>query len=237
MRLEDSINLGISRILFDANQTTPTFWAASDEGDVVFVDWSIKPVGGGDGENKLAEYVRTQYDSERNARPVLSLERSPFYEDILLTVHDFHFCIWKTSLEDFHEPIFRSANTFGSHNTCGAFSPTRPGVIFISKTDGVDVWDFYDQSNRPSMPLNIATSAITYFKFQYLKKKDKKMAQYMAYGDETEGTLFLYEVPGNLSKPFENEENHIANFWDKEILKCRYVAERRVTMREEWQEQ
>lgn len=58
----------------------------------------------------------------------------------------------------------------------------------------------------------------------------------MAYGDETEGTLFLYEVPLNLSKPFENEENHIANFWDKEILKCRYVKERRVTMREEFNE-
>lgn len=41
-------------------------------------------------------------------------------------------------------PIFRSANTFGSHNTCGAFSPTRPGVIFITKTDGIDVWDFVD---------------------------------------------------------------------------------------------
>lgn len=163
--MEDSVNLGLSRVLFDPEQTTPTFWAASDEGDLVFVDWSIKPVGGGDGENKIPEYVRIQYDCEKNSRPVLSLERSPFYEDILLTVHDFHFCIWKTSLEDTKEPIFRSANTFGSHNTCGAFSPTRPGVIFISKTDGVDVWDFYDESYKPSMPLNIATSAITFFKF------------------------------------------------------------------------
>ena len=58
----------------------------------------------------------------------------------------------------------------------------------------------------------------------------------MAYGDETEGTLFLYEVPNNLSKPFENEETHIENFWNKEILKRRYVKERRVTMREEFNE-
>lgn len=65
-------------------------------------------------------------------------------EDILMTVHDFYFCIWKISMEEFEVPIFRSANTFGSHNTCGAFSPTRPGVIFITKTDGIDVWDFID---------------------------------------------------------------------------------------------
>lgn len=207
LRIEDSVNLGVSRILFHPLQTTTTFWASSDEGDIVSVDWSIKPAGGAEGENKIPEYVRDQYDSERNSRPVLSLERSPFYEDLLLTVHDFHFAIWKTTLEDFREPIFRSANTFGSHNTCGAFSPTRPGVIFISKCDGVDVWDFYDQSNKPSMPLNIATSAITFFKFQLLQTpKDKKASQFMAYGDETEGTLFLYEVPPNLSKPFENEE-------------------------------
>lgn len=105
------------------------------------------------------------YECERNYRPVVALERSPFFEDLILTVHDFHFCIWKTSLEESNLPIFRSANTFGSHNTCGAFSPTRPGVIFITKTDGIDVWDFMDQSNKPSLTLNFATSAITYFKF------------------------------------------------------------------------
>ena len=105
------------------------------------------------------------------------VERSPFYDDLILTVHDFCFAIWKVSLGPENEtPIFRSANTFGSHNTCGAFSPTRPGVILITKTDAIDVWDFYDQSNKPSLVLNIATSAITYFKFQYLKKKEKKQA-------------------------------------------------------------
>jgi dynein intermediate chain 3, axonemal len=129
------------------------------------IDWSVKPAGGGGEEgSKYAEYVKLTYDSDRNYRPVLALERSPFFEDLLLTIHDFHFCIWKTSI-DFDYPIFRSANTFGSHNTCGAFSPTRAGVIFITKTDGIDVWDFVDQSNKPSLTLNFATSAITYFKF------------------------------------------------------------------------
>ena len=68
-----------------------------------------------------------------------------------MTIHDFHFAIWDTDLADRDEPIFRSANTFGSHNTCGDFSPTRPGVIFITKTNGIDIWDFYDQSDKPSM--------------------------------------------------------------------------------------
>ena len=126
----------------------------------------MKPLpGAGEEASKFAEYVKRTYDSDRNYRPVLALERSPFFDDLLLTVHDFHFCIWKIS-SDFDHPIFRSANTFGSHNTCGAFSPTRAGVIFITKTDGIDVWDFIDQSNKPSLTLGTA-SVITYFKFQY----------------------------------------------------------------------
>jgi hypothetical protein len=143
-RQDGSGELGLSRILFHPKQSTTTFFAASDEGDLIMIDWSVKPTGGtGEEGSKFAEYVKLTFDSERNYRPVLALERSPFYEDLLLTVHDFHFCIWKTSI-DFDYPIFRSANTFGSHNTCGAFSPTRAGVIFITKTDGIDVWDFVD---------------------------------------------------------------------------------------------
>ena len=99
---------------------------------------------------------------------MLALERSPFYDDLLLTIHDFHFAIWKISLLDREEPIFRSANTRGSQNTCGAFSPTRPGVIFITKNNGIDIWDFYDQSNKPSIQMNLASQAITYFKFQQI---------------------------------------------------------------------
>jgi hypothetical protein len=111
------------------------------------------------------EYVKIHYESERTYRPILALERSPFFDDLILTVHDFYFCIWKTSLQDFDKPIFKSSSTFGAYNTCGGFSPTRPGVIFITKTEGIDVWDFVDQSNRPSIQLNFGTSAIVYFKF------------------------------------------------------------------------
>jgi WD40 repeat protein len=167
-------NLGLSRILFQKNQTTTTFWAGSFEGEFLQVDWAVRPVikegGAEDAKEARAENVITYYDSERSWRPILAVERSPFYDDLVLTVHDFHFCIWRTSLSypENLAPIFKSANSFGSHNTCGAFSPTRPGVIFITRTDAIDVWDFYDQSHKPSITLPLATSSITYLKFQHL---------------------------------------------------------------------
>lgn len=149
-----------------------------------------------------------------------------------MTVHDFHFCIWNTSLPypDNTTPIFKSANTFGSHNTCGGFSPTRPGVIFITKTDAIDIWDFYDQSNKPSITLPLATSSITYFKFQHAKDplgKKAKYSQNLAYGEFETGNLNLCEVPINLAKEQDKEREIIGQFWDREYEKCKYVQERK----------
>lgn len=166
---DGSGELGLVRILLKSDQTTTTFWGISDEGFLVFVDWSIKPVNtGDDGGAKFVEYVRRSYETYgcmREDRPALALERSPFFPDLLLTVHNFQFAIWRTDLEDFDKPVFESAPTYGSCNTCGAFSPTRPGVIFITKTNGIDVWDFLDQSNKPSLTFNTATSPFMYCRF------------------------------------------------------------------------
>lgn len=162
---DGSGELGLSRILLQKDQDKPEFWAASDEGDLVLIDWSIRPQQTGDDQPKFAEYVRKTYDSEKENRPALALERSPFFPNLLLTVHNFHFAIWKVDLDGYEKPIFVSAPTYGAHNTCGAFSPTRPGVIFIMKTNGIDVWDFLDQSNKPSLTFNFATSPFMYCKF------------------------------------------------------------------------
>ena len=162
---DGSGELGLSRILVNRDSTIPNFWALSDEGDLILIDWSVKPPAGGDDGPKMVEYVRRTYNSMNENRPGLALEQSPFFPELLLTVHNFNFAIWKTDLESYDKPIFVSAQTFGAHNTCGAWSPTRPGVIFITKTNGIDVWDFLDQSNKQSLTFNFATSPLMYCKF------------------------------------------------------------------------
>jgi len=78
-------------------------------------------------------------------------------------------------------------------------------VIIISKTDGIDVWDFIDQSNKPSLTLSFGTNSISYLKFQRLRDQteeaQKRSTQYMACGDEITGTMTLFEVPANLRAP------------------------------------
>lgn len=137
-------------------------------------------------------------------------------------------------MEDYGLPVFRSANTFGGQNTSGGWSPSRPGVIFITKTNGIDVWDFLDQSHKPSITLNLSANVITYFKFQYNKHKDGK--QYLGYGDDYDGNFFLFDVPNNLKKPMDNELNNIKDFWKREIDKCTYVKARREARKLQWQE-
>ena len=56
----------------------------------------------------------------------------------------------------------------------------------------------------------------------------------MALGDKENGTLFLYEVPGNLKLMQENEKENIQKFWDREIQKCQFVIEQRERKKEEY---
>jgi dynein intermediate chain 3, axonemal len=111
--------MGLTRLLFNKNQTDTFLYCSSDEGDLILIDWSVKPpgdpkargAGGAKKEEVNPEYILHCYKSERNLRPVLELARSPFYEDLILTVHDFYFCIWKISMKGYEFPIFRSSYT------------------------------------------------------------------------------------------------------------------------------
>jgi WD40 repeat protein len=65
-----------------------------------------------------------------------------------LTVYDYHFSVWDTNL-DVLMPIFNSYIYEGSTILSGCFSPTRPGVIYIGKSDGrIQVWDLADVSHQ-----------------------------------------------------------------------------------------
>jgi len=91
-KMDGSGELGLIRLILDPKQNTTTFWAVSDEGFLCFIDWSIKPVGTGDDQAKFAEHVRRSYETYgcmREDRPALALERSPFFPNLLLTVHNF----------------------------------------------------------------------------------------------------------------------------------------------------
>lgn len=107
---------GLSCILFDRTSLLPQFWAGSDEGDLIFIDWSKRPTGKEDDNSKMQDFMQTR-DNQRNYRKISAIEQSPFFEDLIMTVHDFNFCIWKIDLADYLDPIFISSYTQGAYNT------------------------------------------------------------------------------------------------------------------------
>ena len=97
--------------------------------------------GGGEGGEKegeehqdAPEYV--QWMAQDHGRPAVALQPSPFFPNIMVSVGDWHFQIWMLGRQ---VPIFASPSS-SIYLTCGRWSPTRPGILYIGKQDGnVDV--------------------------------------------------------------------------------------------------
>jgi hypothetical protein len=77
-----------------------------------FLDWTVRPTE----ENAKAEMVQQLWQNERSYRPTVGLDVSPFFDDIILTLHDFNFCIWKHQIAI---PVFESFVIKNAHISCG----------------------------------------------------------------------------------------------------------------------
>lgn len=179
--------MGCSGIKFRKNQKNTTIVGTSDQGEVFVLDWTIKP-----GEEGKNDNILQYWDKERSYRPVVALDVSPFYEDIILTVHDYNFSIWKHDLE---VPFFQSlliAKT--AFLTCGCWSRTRPGVIFIGRSDGnLDIWDFLDQSHKCTIQYQVAAVGLYSIRFH------PYTFNLIAVGDD-DGVLHILELSFTLSR-------------------------------------
>ncbi|KAL3671141.1 WD repeat-containing protein 63, variant 2 [Phytophthora oleae] len=162
---------------------TSKFYCGTEEGEFVYADWRphAPAKGGNKGEDGArgdegAEYV--QWLCRDHSRPVLGLCASPSFPNIFLTASESHFHLWNVSQQydggavenvpvaATNGPIFVSPLT-PSVVTCVAFSPSRPGVIFLGKADGMlEVWDFLDQSHRSSLSIGVTACALTSIEFR-----------------------------------------------------------------------
>ncbi|KAG7384859.1 WD repeat-containing protein 63 [Phytophthora pseudosyringae] len=164
---------------------TSKFYCGTEEGEFVYADWRphAPAKGGGNkgddggarGGDEGVEYV--QWLCRDHSRPILGLCASPFFPSIFLTASESHFHLWNVSQQfeagdnanpsaASNGPIFVSPLT-PSAITCVAFSPSRPGVVFLGKADGMlEVWDFLDQSHRSSLSIGVTACALTSIEFR-----------------------------------------------------------------------
>lgn len=196
----------------------------TEEGDVLYVDLCIPAKGAShaavdddaadEKEGSAREFVRwTQID---HARPSVSVQLCPFFPDLVLTVSDWNFHIWKIGND---QPLYISPN----HNhylTCGMWSPTRPAVIILADATGhFQVWDFTDSSNKPSAVLKATHEKIVSMEFM---SSTNTRQQLVAIGDEV-GTLHIYEMPRSLIRPVPREEEVMTHFLSREWERIEYL--------------
>lgn len=196
-KVESSGELGLKCFCFEKQKEDSTtsnslilssrFYCGTEEGEFVYADWrphaalkSSESGGGGRGNaskdedggeggggNEGVEYV--QWICRDHFRPTVGLCASPFFPSIFLTASESNFHLWNVSQHKSSEsngPIFMSPLSL-STLTCVAFSPTRPGVIYVGKSDGMlEVWDFMDQSHRSSLSIGVTACALTSIEFR-----------------------------------------------------------------------
>ncbi|CAJ1331370.1 unnamed protein product, partial [Effrenium voratum] len=227
-RQDSGTEMGLCHILhchdrFDDKGTKllTNFYATTEEGELILGDWAARGE-----EDRKADVVKKMYSSCKTFRPMQSLERSPFFPDILLGVTDWAFYLFKDGLS---EHLFMSSYT-STYYTRGVWSPTRPSVIFLGLVSGgIDIWDFSDQSHKASLSDTGASVAITSMMFCY--HGDIKEGQKLAVGD-AQGHLHIQNIPKNLIKPGGREKENMRKFLDREEKRVRYFQERQQELRE-----
>lgn len=194
------------------------FYVVTEDGELVYLDW--KPTKDIDTAKIVSS--RPEFCTDAHDTVITTLQRSPFLRDIFLTVGGWTFSIWKHGVTV--GPLFQSYSH--SHKlTSGHWSPSRPGVFFIGKSDGsVDVWDLLDKSHEPFLTQSVTpVSVVSVFPHQISSKQ-----QFLAAGDEV-GTLHIMEVPWNLRTASTNELSIVEHYLEREANRLMYVDNRQTS--------
>jgi dynein intermediate chain 3, axonemal len=116
------------------------------------------------------------------------------------------------------------------------WSPSRPAVFFIAKSDGsIDVWDLLDRTHAPILTQSISAHQLTFISCRSISPKQ----QLIAIGDSL-GTLNIMEVPWSLRRTVSGELQAVKAYFLRETERQSYVKARwdfRERERDEMQKQ
>ena len=187
--------VAIASALYDATTPSAPLVVLTAQGALAAVDWA--PAGDGTGMQEWRNLAGDAGDDSRilwttpdEALPEpISLSRHPSITDAFLVVCAGSWSVWRAGSA---APLLVSPPSVADYSV-GAWSPTRPGILFIGRVDGVlESWDVLDSLSRPtSPPVAIVSSRLTSFTF----RSGSPTKQLLAVGDSN-GVLHIVDIPG-----------------------------------------
>ena len=219
-RLEGTGDLSLSRVCLpnqneSSDQRKSQICCSSEEGEIVKIGWSSKEEKDCTEKQDSAEkscFAQNfvHWVKPDHMRPCFTMERSNFFPDFILTVSDWNFHIWHIENET-EKPLFVSCD--GScFLTGGYWSPTRPAILYIAKSDGcVDIWDFTNSFHGPSSTLSLTPNKITSMAFIITENCENEKKNMLTVSDNL-GALKVFELPLNLVKSHPNELKKMKHF-------------------------
>ncbi|XP_045657834.1 dynein axonemal intermediate chain 3 [Ursus americanus] len=201
------------------------FFVGTEEGGVIYTDWKMeRDPETGRLMTKKPVSLYTVHDGA-----VHTVQRSPFYQDIILTIGGWNVAIWKEGV--MIGPLLQSSCA-PKRYTAGHWSLTRPGVFYIGREDGyIDIWDLLEKTHEPALSQNICITMITYIKPWTFSARQ----QFIAIADYY-GTLHILEIPWTLSHPSTNEVSSINYYFEREVKHLEYVEQRKKIREQEKKE-
>lgn len=209
-------------------------YVGTDDGQVYTLDWREKVT-----PENLTGNLKKIYNP-CYFRPVLSMEFSPFFEDIFMILQDFSFSIWNTEYTT--RPILISPNLKSCFYISGKFSKSRPGVLFFARNTGqIDIWDLLDESHKPSVKETFLKETIMFIDLilympviedENLNKRTL-VEEYLCIGDQA-GQLAMMAIPKLFTELVPDEKEIIKKFLKNELDRQRYMDSRYKLLEEEY---
>ncbi|NWT08449.1 WDR63 protein, partial [Vireo altiloquus] len=167
------------------------FFFGNEDGEVVYSDWKMKT-------DTHSKKPRHSQKYSLHTETINTLQNSPFFKDIFLSIGGQKFAIWKEGVTS--GPILQSSSSAGRY-TAGQWSLTRPGVFFIGRDNGnIDIWDLLKKTHEPSHFQNISKSIIT-----FISPSSASAEQHFLAVSDDLGVLHILEICQALCHPLSNE--------------------------------
>jgi len=194
--------LGGSALEYNSEAGPSKYLVGTEQGIVLMVNLKNRKMNNG--------ITVFDQNSGKHHGPIYSIVRNPANTKCFLTVGDWTARIW---MEDLKTPIMTS-KYHSSYLTAGCWSPTRAGVFYVTRMDGVvDIWDYFYRQNEVAYSHKVGDEKLSSISVQGGTGHGGKL---VAVGDVS-GTISLLEVCESLAVSQANERKAIDLMFEREM--------------------